>query len=210
VILAKIKNSFCKKRKIALNWRPVMKISQKELEITRAVINSDKKAFEYFYTGEYKRALFYVNQYLNDLLLAEDITQDSFATLWDKRVLLDPSLPLLPYLYSILKNKSLNELRRISNSRRLNDEIKRREYKANLVALTDDSSDTVVRFQLEEFISSALKEMPEKFSDSFLQSRVNGLSYKEIAEKKEISVKTVEYHITQAIKYLKYKLKDFL
>lgn len=187
-----------------------MKDKSKELLLTKSIINGDRRSFDNFYSAEYKRALFYVNQYIKDLPVSEDITQESFMSLWEKRSYIDPDFPLLPYLYSILKNKSINHLRKLSNDQRIKNEICKKEWRANIAALSDESSDAVIKLQLEEHICKAIKEIPGKFSDSFLQSRINGLSYNEIAEKKGISVKVVEYHVTQALKLLKSKLKDFL
>lgn len=178
--------------------------------LTRSIIDGDRISFDLFYSSEYRRALFYVNQYLKDFPVAEDITQESFLSLWEKRAYLDPDFPLLPYLYSILKNRSINHLRKLSNDNRIKNELFKKECRANIVALSDDSSDVIIKFQLEEYIGKAIKELPDKFSDSFLQSRINGLSYNQIAEKKGVSVKVVEYHVTQALKLLKNKLKDFL
>ena len=187
-----------------------MKQDREELMLTKAIIDGDKSSFNRFYSNEYKRALFYVNQYVHDIITAEDITQDSFTALWEKRNYLDPQFPLLPYLYSILKNKSINRLRKLANDNRLKNEWLKKEYQANLSALMDESSDAVIQFQLEEHISKAFKELPDKISDSFILSRVNGLSYQEIADKKGISVKVVEYHVTQALKLFREKLKEFL
>jgi RNA polymerase sigma-70 factor (ECF subfamily) len=98
----------------------------------------------------------------------------------------------------------------LTNDNRLKNEWLKKEYQANLSALMDESSDAVIQFQLEEHISKAFKELPDKISDSFILSRVNGLSYQEIADKKGISVKVVEYHVTQALKLFREKLKEFL
>ena len=187
-----------------------MKEKSEELQQTTAIINGDKASFDKLYTSEYKRALFYVNQYVKDLVIAQDITQDSFLSLWEKRRYIDPELPLLPYLYSILKNKTINQLRKLSNDRRIKGELSKREYRANIRALMDETSDVVIKFQLEEHLGRALRELPEKISDTFFLSRIKGLSYNDISEKKGVSVKVVEYHVTQALKLLKSKLKDFL
>jgi RNA polymerase sigma-70 factor (ECF subfamily) len=187
-----------------------MKSNHPELLITKAIINGDRNSFDKFYSSEYKRALFYVNQYIHDITIAEDITQESFVSLWEKRSYLDPDFPLLPYLYSILKNRSLNQLRKLANDQRVRNEWLKNEYKANITALTDESADIVIKFQLEEYIGEAFRDLPDKICDSFIQSRINGLSYQEIAKKKGVSVKVVEYHVSQALKLFRNKLKDFL
>jgi RNA polymerase sigma-70 factor (ECF subfamily) len=142
--------------------------------------------------------------------IAEDIVQDSFASLWVNRGSLDIAYPLQPYLYSILRNRSINVLKRLALDQKIMSEITKREYRANIAALSDDSADTVIKFQLEEFINKAYLELPAKISSSFTDSRIKGMTYQEIADKKGVSVKVVEYHITQALKHFKIRLKEFL
>ncbi len=185
-----------------------MRINEENLTIL--VINGNRRAFDLFYKKEYRKAFFYVMQYLKNSELTEDIVQDSFVAIWEKRASLDQDLPLQPYLYSILRNKSLNHLKRLSVDKRVMSNLAIREYKANLDALSHNSSDTLVQKQLEDYINRAFLDLPEKISSTFTDSRVKGMTYQEIAEKKGVSVKVVEYHITKAIKHFKIRLKDFL
>lgn len=186
---------------------------RQELENTvlmKSIINGDRKAFDTFYQKEFRKALFYTIQYIHNKDIAEDIVQESFLALWEKRAILDPAFPIQPYLYSVVKHKCMNSLRKLSNSRKVTDALLQREYKAGIIALSDNSSDVVVKFQLEEFIKKTFDELPQKVSSSFILSRIHGMTYQEIAEKKGISVKTVEYHITQSLKLFRERLKDFL
>lgn len=181
-----------------------------EKELMISIINGDRKSFDTLYNKEYRKVLFYSVQYLHDHALAEDIAQDSFIALWEKRKLLDPEFPIQPYLYSIVKNRCLNLLRKLANDKRIRNDMLQREYRASIISLTDESSDVVIKFQLEEYIKKAYKELPEKVSTSFTMNRMQGMTYQEIAESKGISVKVVEYHITQALKIFRIKLKEFL
>ena len=174
------------------------------------VKGGDRRAFDHFYGMEYKKAFFYSLNYVHNREIAEDIVQDAFASLWVNRDSLDPIYPLQPYLYSILRNRSINLLKRLALDQKIMSEISKREHRANLAALNDDSADTLVRSQLEEFINKAYLELPLKISSSFADSRIRGMTYQEIADKKGVSVKVIEYHITQALKHFKIKLKDFL
>ncbi len=179
-------------------------------DLATQVLNGDRRAFDRFYKSEFKKSLFYTFQYLKNMELARDIVQDSFAALWENRSLLDTRYPLQPYLYSILKNRSLNTLKRLSVDKKVMSNLARREFKANLDALSHDSSDSLVKTQLEEHIKKAYLDMPEKIASTFTESRLKGKTYQEIATEKGISVKVVEYHITQALKHFKIKLKEFL
>lgn len=186
---------------------------QQVLEDTRlmeSIISGNRNAFDIFYKKEYNKVLFYATQYLHNHSIAEDIAQESFMALWKKRGILDSAFPIQPYLYSIVKNRCLNMLRKLANDRKLKDELLKREYKASIIALTDESSDVVIKFQLEEYIKKTFDELPEKVSNTFILNRIHGMTYQEIAESKDISIKVVEYHITQALKLFRKKLKDFL
>ncbi len=178
--------------------------------LTSLIAQGNSKAFESFYRLEYKKAVFYTNQYLHNYEMSEDLVQDAFVAIWTNRESLDPEYPVQPYLYSVIRNKAINLLKRLTVDSKVKDEILRREYQASLGALSDHSAEVVVLSQLNDQIAKAFSELPAKFSDSFVDSRINGLTYKEIADKEGISVKVVEYHITQALKFFREKLKDFL
>ncbi|MEN6617917.1 MAG: RNA polymerase sigma-70 factor [Rikenellaceae bacterium] len=179
-------------------------------ELMKSIINGNKRSFDIFYSKEYNKVLFFSVQYLHNRTLAEDVVQDSFIALWEKRSFLDMDFPIQPYLYSIVKNRCLNLLRKLANDKKIKNEVLQREYRASIIALTDDSSDAVIKFQLEEYIKKAYKDLPEKVSSTFILNRIHGMTYQEIAESKGISVKVVEYHITQALKLFRSRLRDFL
>ncbi len=145
--------------------------------IVALVKSGDRRAFDHFYGMEYKKAFFYSFNYVHNREIAEDIVQDSFASLWINRNSLDPAYPLQPYLYSIIRNRSINVLKRLALDQKIMSEITKREHRANLAALTDDSADTLVRSQLEEFINKAYLELQPILSSSFTDSRVRGLTY---------------------------------
>lgn len=182
----------------------------KQENLVALVKSGERRAFDHFYGMEHKKAFFYTFNYVHNREIAEDIVQDSFTSLWVNRESLDTAYPLQPYLYSILRNRSINVLKRLALDQKIMSEITKREYRANLVALNDESADSLVRSQLEEFINKAYIDLPSKISSSFTDSRIKGMTYQEIADKKGVSVKVVEYHITQALKHFKIRLKEFL
>lgn len=179
-------------------------------KLTSLIAQGNRKAFESFYKAEYKKAVFYTNQYLRNIELSEDVVQDSFIALWVNKESLDLNYPVQPYLYSIIRNKAINVLKRLSLGQKVKNDLQMREYKANLSALNHDSAQLMIASQLNEHISKAFSQLPEKVYNTFVKSRIEGLTYKEIAEKEKVSVKVVEYHITQALKFFRVKLKDFI
>lgn len=178
--------------------------------LTTLIAQGDRKAFEHFYKKEYKKAVFYTNLYLSDYELSKDIAQDAFVAIWVNKESLDTDYPIQPYLYSIIRNKAINLLKRLSVDSKVKNELLKREYKANLAAIDDSSAESIIAFQLKDCISKAFSELPDKISNTFIESRIKGMSYKEIADKNNLSVKVVEYHISQALKLFREKLKDFI
>jgi RNA polymerase sigma-70 factor (ECF subfamily) len=79
-----------------------------------------------------------------------------------------------------------------------------------LFAKTPDSEDVYTTVELENMLNKALSQLPENVRTVFEKSRFEGKTYSEIASEQNISVKTVEAHITKALKYLRVALKDYL
>lgn len=187
----------------------MMKIKE-DADLMNSIKNGDEVSFSIFYKKEYPQSLYYATQYLHSKTLAEDVVQDSFIALWEKRSYLDPAFPIQSYFYSIIKHRCLNVLRKLANDRKVKDLLLQREYRASIVSLTDESADILVKMQLEEFIKKTIEELPEHISTSFILNRDYGMTYQEIADNKGVTVKVVEYHITQALKLFRRRLKDFL
>lgn len=80
----------------------------------------------------------------------------------------------------------------------------------SIIALSDDSSQKVYCKEMSVIIDKTLNSLSPDIRETFLMSREEGLSYKEIAEKSNVSIKTIEYRITKALKLLTASLSDFL
>ena len=97
--------------------------------LTTLIAQGDRKAFEHFYKKEYKKAVFYTNLYLSDYELSKDIAQDAFVAIWVNKESLDTDYPIQPYLYSIIRNKAINLLKRLSVDSKVKNELLKRETK---------------------------------------------------------------------------------
>jgi RNA polymerase sigma-70 factor (ECF subfamily) len=131
---------------------------------------------------------------------AEDVVQEVFIKLWDKRDTLDGVNNIKSYLFQATKNSSLNWLKSKKNQ---NESI-------NDVNFTHGSSNNIEeQIEFEETqnkITQALSLLPTKCKAVFLLSRNEDKTYKEIAEGLNISVKTVENHMGKALKILRSEL----
>ncbi len=144
-------------------------------------------------------------RYVKDLEVAEEITQEVFLGLWEKRSVIDQSKSVKAYLSTSVKNKSLNFLR---DNRKFSREI------LTLEGLMDETNsvhtDRMIEAELKEKIRESLEELPEKCREIFILSRHENLKYQEIADRQQISVKTVETQMSKALQHFRTRLADFL
>ncbi len=170
------------------------------------VINGDEEAFTEIYTAYNVRLKRFIISYTNDNNLAEDVVQETFILLWEIREILNPEKSLLAFLLTIAKNKALNVLKKQKSSLSSHtkyQEIMFREMELNIQSLEYlDPHDLIVK-DLESVIRKTLSKLPSKTRDIFEMSRYSGIKNKDIAERLDISIKTVEYHLSKALCELK-------
>lgn len=136
---------------------------------------------------------------------AENIVQDIFVMLWEKRDVLDIRISLVSYLFTLVKNKCIDFLRHKS----IHDEFAR-EYKAKQEALEQLNYAISSDDDIEQLITAAINSLPERCKEIFIKSRIEGKKHKEIAEDLNLSTNTIENQIAIALKRLRIELKDYL
>jgi len=136
---------------------------------------------------------------------AEEIVQEMFFNFWQKKESLEINTSLEAYLFRSVRNACLNYLKhlKIREQYKLanNQEIKQKEQEIH---------DTVVAMELEEKIERIINQLPPERQKVFKMSRYEELKYKEIAQKLNISIKTVEVQMSKALKFLRMHLSDYL
>lgn len=158
-------------------------------------IDDFKLLFDQYYEG-IKSFLYYK---IGDIEVAEDIVQEVFLKLWDKRSSIDLKT-VKSFLFTVANNMAINHLKHRSivfnfvrnenKSEKVNSpqyELEMKEFKENLERL--------------------LAEMPENYRVVFLMNRIDKLTYNEIAERLELSVKAIEKRMSNALSFLRDKLK---
>ena len=169
----------------------------------------DKKAFEEIYNEFFGVHYHLCLQYLHDEKAAEEIVQDTFLKLWEIKETLNEQINIRSFLYTITKNNCLNYLRNQKISMKHIENIKYMEMQFNFEAL--EKLGNYIQFEeLRDKIEEAIGALPEELGETFRLSRFEELSYKEIAEKQSISIKTVEARISKALRILRVEMKDFL
>ncbi len=142
--------------------------------------------------------------YLNDVDTAREIVQDIFINLWNKRDTIDPDKKVKSYLYTSVRNRCLNHIRDHKKFRSLylDVEIERE--------IPDQDPDLFSVSETKTKIEKALDKLPAKCREVFELSRFEELKYMEIADRLNISIKTVEVQVSKALRILREELKEFL
>lgn len=155
----------------------------------------DKEEFKLLFDTYFEPIKNYLFYRVGDVDVATDITQDVFMRVWEKQMKLD--LNNAKYLlYKIARDMLVSKYRRMEVENKYQ---QRMQFELTEVT-TDDSYDYK---QLQNKYENALIKLPEKQRTVFLMSRVEELKYAEIAERLDISIKTVEKRMSNALFYLR-------
>ena len=141
---------------------------------------------------------------VKDKAIAEDLAQDTFFKFWNKRKELKIEISIKAYLGRMAINEALYYLRK--NKKFQKEEVAVLDY----VASSDNVEEQILHQELTEKIADAIALLPPRCQEIFKLSRFEQLTYKEIAARLEISIKTVENQMGKALKVLKASLKQYL
>ncbi|MFK7808116.1 MAG: RNA polymerase sigma-70 factor [Saprospiraceae bacterium] len=164
----------------------------------------DKAAFEKLFKSHFAHLCNFAGQYVADRDAARDICQKVFILLWENREKIDTNQNVRSYLFTAVKNRCLNYIR---------DQKKYRSHVLDIDIQDIDQSFEEDQFAVEDLqnkIDKALDALPEKCRQVFEMSRYEEKKYQEIADELSISKKTVEAHMSRALRSLREDLKDYL
>jgi RNA polymerase sigma-70 factor (ECF subfamily) len=178
-------------------------------ELLLQLQSGNEAAFTALYDRYWERLLARAVLRLQSTEDAKEVVQDVFIRLWNRRERLTIRNSFHTYIAAALKYeiiRKLNERERVRlESTELTDDG------ATILKVADDTTQNELDFQdLQQRLQASVKRLPEKCRLVFRLSREKGLSEKEIAETLQISPKTVQGHITHAIKDLRSALNSFL
>jgi RNA polymerase sigma-70 factor (ECF subfamily) len=157
--------------------------------------------FEQLFRGLFRPLCGFAMKYVMDEDEAKNIVHDVFITVWEKFEQLPSDTNYRSYLYTAVRNRSLNYIRDKKKHVVLE---KLQEHEPAEINTTLESS------ELEREIELAIESLPEKCRMVFEMHRFEGFKYAQIAEKMQISVKTVEAQMSKALSILREHLADFL
>lgn len=173
-----------------------VKLEDKNIILER-IKKGDQKAFEQLYMTYYESLCIYLKSYTSDHVKIEDTVQDVFIKLWHKRKRLTVKKSLQSYLYRAAYNTLMDNYR---DQQRHDDMLSSYYHTAVMRAIETDS--TVKNEKLLK-MKRCIELLPNKCKQVFVESKISGLKRAQVAEKLNITIKTVEGHITRAYALLK-------
>jgi RNA polymerase sigma-70 factor (ECF subfamily) len=186
-------------------------MNENEQQLFERLKNSDEAAFRVIYNNYSSKLYYFVFEFIPLKDVAENIVQDTFVTLWNRRKELKDNTNLASYLFTGAKNNALYRLRDKKYRQKLfSDAIDVSELNLNVDALATADTSAFAFQEIEQIIQRTLSSLPPQCRKVFELSRFREMKNKEIAEELNISVRTVEGHISKGIKAFKIALKDYL
>jgi len=179
------------------------------------ILNDKEKSadFEHIYLAYFSKMKYFAKVYVLSEEEAENIVQDVFAELWERKDVLNLPVNLIAYLFTSTKNKCLNYLRHQIVCKEASDLIQEEHRFAMQASLNSLKLFDQHVFSEEDtmmILEQALNTLPEKCRQIFIMSKVEGKKQKEIAAELNISVNTVEAQMGTAYKKLRKELKGYI
>lgn len=173
--------------------------------------HGDIEAFERLYFDMQPRLYSFSRKFIDNTEQAKDIVQDIFVEFWEKKETIEVKTSIKSYLFRMIHNKCLNLIRtqKIQDRYTSYTELKLKEAELYFYEDEQVGYKSIFFNEIEQIFNKVVHELPDSQREIFILSRQEGLSNKEIAEKLDISVRTVENHIYRSLKSLKENLKDF-
>lgn len=163
----------------------------------------DVKAFDILFMRYYPLLCAYAKQFV-DFDDGQEIVQDVMVWFWENSSMQVIESSPKNYLFRAVKNRCLTLINR--------NELKQRVVSSmyeNQQSQYEDPDFYIVE-ELTRNIENALSRLPETYREAFEMNRFQSMTYNEIAEKLNVSSKTIDYRIQQALKLLRVELKDYL
>lgn len=173
-----------------------------DLLLFDSVKSGDLPSYEVIFKKYYKELHRFAFSYVRDPSIAEEMAQEVFLYMWEKRKKIEIQTTLKTYLYSAVKNKCLNYIKL---------ELPKQQSMADIsevmLSVSSPRKDEGENEQLKRYIQKAIDALPKKCRRIFLLSRNAGMTYEEIAEELDLSKKTVENQMGIALKKLRESLE---
>ena len=174
-----------------------------EQDILRLLKDDDENAIRRLFTTYFVPLVGVAYRIVQDQDVAKDIVQDVFVRLWTNRHTLSITTSLNSYLKRSVVNASIDHKRLFYEKNKMPVEEGR-----SLRSYSAPADENLQEMELKKQVKAAINTLPDRCRLIFILSRFEELTYAQIAEKLDISIKTVENQMTKALKVLRKKLSD--
>ena len=175
-----------------------------QLLLHRIQYHDDQQAFKQLYKSLFFRLYQFAYSFVHSRENAEEVVNDVFLGLWQKRAGLDGIDNINVYLYVAIKNASLNCLRK----KKLPTPLSIDDLSVHHLQLASNPESVLINRELQTRIRQAIESLPPRCRLIFKLIKEDGLSYKEVAAILEISAKTVDAQLFIALKKLSHQLRS--
>lgn len=186
-------------------------ISKESNQLFQEARRNNMVAFEILFKKIYPRLNNFAVKVVKDRDIAEDIVQEVFIKVWERRKQIDV-VNIEAYFFRILRNQCITQIRQLKviENLKFRVNIHRETEEMYRIDFIRNEPYILVEKELEQEIERTLKELPVRCREVFVMSRINGFKNREIAEKLEINIKNVERHISRALKTFRSRFGDKL
>ena len=174
---------------------------------------SKTERFNLLFAKYQSRFIRFAYSYVRDRTIAEDFVMEAFMYYWEHQDSLAKESNIPAYILVTIKNKALNYLHHIDIVDSACMTIKTHaqwELNTRISRLEACDPNELFSAEIKGLVQGALEKLPTQTRKVFVESRINNKSHKEIAQHLGISTKTVEFHISKALKILRVSLNDYL
>jgi len=180
----------------SLNINPDQSKSSRLFQKVKA---GDEKALETLFYRTFPRLFDFASKITKDEAIAEDILQDAFIRLWEKKDQIENN-NIEAYLFRLVRNQCLDYIKfaKVVSKREAELGTISKYEELYRIDFIRDEPYLLIREELKREIEKTIDSLPSKCKEVFLLSRIDGLKNREIAEKLQINIKNVERHLARA------------
>ncbi len=178
-------------------------MDNQEITVCENIRKGDKSAFEMVFRTYYRNLCAYANQIIYDLDNSEEVVQEMFFQLWQKKEFLFIETSLKSYLFRAVHNSCLNHIKHNKIKQAYSNSFIHQNETSGSQYLLDESE------ELQVMIGKAVEKLPPERKKVFMMIRYEERKYQEVADILGISVKTVENQMGKAMQFLREALKGY-
>lgn len=179
--------------------------SEEEGMLLSRIAEGDEEAFASLFHTWRDRLYYFTLKITNSPQQAEDLVQDVFVKLWLQRSDLEGIYNFQAWIYRVIKNQAISDLRRMSLETTILAQLRKETVSKGQLA-----DEQLLHKQLQQKLKEAIEKLPPRQKQIYSMIRIEGLKQEEIASRLNLSISTVQNHMTEALRKLRMILgKDY-